>query len=392
MADVTAVDIGLFAIFVVVLVGPFLWKRIEQNLEAFLFVMGVIAASIAAVWTLQLVKDALIEPILKGIVPAVLLAGIVFHYGRRPIDRGMKKVQEKLSLKWIVFLMVVGLGLISSIITAIISALLLVEMVHLLPLDKKTRVEIVVITCFSIGLGAVLTPLGEPLSTIAITALQGPPHNADFFFLLRVLGVYVFPGVVVFGLIATVFVEGTHKHYFYPAEMIGRIAERKKKNNRPPPTVDVGGHSDPGHGRTVKDEEDVLVKEHVNEVFVRALKVYIFVLALIFLGAGMKVIIDKYLTQIPAMALYWVNTMSAILDNATLTAAEIGPQLSITQIKGALMGLLIAGGMLIPGNIPNIISAQKLKITSREWARLGIPLGMATMIVYFVWLYFIPFP
>jgi predicted cation transporter len=59
------------------------------------------------------------------------------------------------------------------------------------------------------------------------------------------------------------------------------------------------------------------------------------------------------------------------------------------QIEAALMGFLIAGGMLIPGNIPNIISAGKLGITNKEWARLGVPLGLVTMAVYFV-IIFIP--
>jgi predicted cation transporter len=40
--------------------------------------------------------------------------------------------------------------------------------------------------------------------------------------------------------------------------------------------------------------------------------------------------------------------------------------------------------MLIPGNIPNIISAGKLGITSKEWARLGFPLGVISMAIYFV--------
>jgi predicted cation transporter len=35
--------------------------------------------------------------------------------------------------------------------------------------------------------------------------------------------------------------------------------------------------------------------------------------------------------------------------------------------------------MLIPGNIPNIIAAHALKITSTEWARLGVPLGFVFM-------------
>jgi len=64
-----------------------------------------------------------------------------------------------------------------------------------------------------------------------------------------------------------------------------------------------------------------------------------------------------------------------------LAAAEIGPALSETQIKSALLGLLIAGGMLIPGNIPNIISAHALKIKSTEWARLGVPLGLVMMVL-----------
>jgi predicted cation transporter len=57
------------------------------------------------------------------------------------------------------------------------------------------------------------------------------------------------------------------------------------------------------------------------------------------------------------------------------------------QINAALMGLLIAGGMLIPGNIPNIISAGKLGITSKEWAKLGVPMGAVIMAVYFVVLF-----
>jgi predicted cation transporter len=57
------------------------------------------------------------------------------------------------------------------------------------------------------------------------------------------------------------------------------------------------------------------------------------------------------------------------------------------KVKSVLMGLLVSGGMLIPGNIPNIISANKLGITSKEWAKLGVPLGLAAMLVYFIILY-----
>ena len=105
----------------------------------------------------------------------------------------------------------------------------------------------------------------------------------------------------------------------------------------------------------------------------------------------MKVVIDKYVLGISPQILYWVNMVSAILDNATLTAAEISPAMSMVQIQAVLMGLLIAGGMLIPGNIPNIISAGKLGISSKEWAKLGVPLGLVLMAIYFMWIFYIPF-
>lgn len=87
--------------------------------------------------------------------------------------------------------------------------------------------------------------------------------------------------------------------------------------------------------------------------------------------------------------LYWINMVSAVLDNATLCAAEISNSMNEATIKAILMGLLISGGMLIPGNIPNIISASRLRITSKEWAILGVPLGLAVMAVMFVILFYL---
>ena len=153
MVSPTLVDIGLFAIVLVVLVGPFMVKKIEHNLEAFLFVMGVLAVTIAGFesravleaigynheqiaevgWNMKLITEAALEPVVKGIVPAVLVAGLLFHYGRDKAQRAMTSILDKVSIKVVVFLMVVILGLASSVITAIISALLLVELVNCMP-------------------------------------------------------------------------------------------------------------------------------------------------------------------------------------------------------------------------------------------------------------------
>jgi predicted cation transporter len=105
----------------------------------------------------------------------------------------------------------------------------------------------------------------------------------------------------------------------------------------------------------------------------------------------MKPLIVWYLDKIPAEGLYWINTISAVLDNATLTAVEIGPDMVLSQIISAIMALLIAGGMLIPGNIPNIVAAGRLKINMKEWAKIGVPIGAVIMVVYFVVLMFTQF-
>lgn len=333
---------SLSLIFFIVLLGPFLNRKIEGNLEAFLFVMGLASATVAGAWDLHLVKEGFVAPV--DITLAVLAAGLLFHYLRGYLDHVMRRVLVTVPLKAVVFAGIVFLGLVSSVISAIIAALLLVELINLLPLHRRAEVHLTVVACFAIGLGAALTPLGEPLSTIAVSKLAGPPHHATFFYLLKLLGVYAAAAVVLLG-VAGIFLV------------------------RPAPEdveASLSGESDEGG---------------LGGVFLRAFKVYIFVMALIFLGAGFKPLVNLYLASVSPLALFWVNISSAILDNATLAAAEIGPALSEAQIKSALLGLLIAGGMLIPGNIPNIIAAHALRIKSREWAALGVPLGLAMMVV-----------
>ena len=332
--------IGLCLIFVVVLIGPFLNNKIEANLEAFLFIMGAISASLSNAWSAEVIQEGFVAPI--NITLAVLAAGVLFHYLRRYIDHAMRRILITVPLGAIVCAGIIILGLLSSIISAIIAALLLVELITVLPLHRHAEINLTIIACFAIGLGAALTPLGEPLSTIVVSKLSGPPYHATFYYLFNLLASSVILAVVILGIIG-----------------IFLVVEEPEDT-----------------GESLAAEEE---KEKLSEVFVRAAKVYIFVMALIFLGAGFKPLMDTCVLKLPSQILFWVNMVSAILDNATLAAAEIGPSLSTAQIKSAILGLLISGGMLIPGNIPNIIAAHALHIKSTEWARLGVPLGLVLM-------------
>ncbi len=348
---VTTVDMMLAVIALLVLIFPFKVKIVEQNLEVFLFIMGAAAVTVTSKWSMELIKMAAEEPVMKGIVPAVLIAGFIFLYGQKIFQSFMNGLVQKMNVNVIIFVSTFILGLICSVITAIISALFLCEIANTLPLDRKNKINYVIIACFAIGLGAVLTPLGEPLSTIAITKLQGAPMypggpgDATFFYLMDQLGILIILGVLLCSAFAMFYIKPTS----------GK--------------VEIMGSGEEGS---------------IREVIIRTLKVYAFVAALFLLGAGMEVLIFKYFTKIPDYVLFWVNMISAILDNATLTAAEISKALSQRQINAALYGLLISGGMLIPGNIPNIISAGKLGITSSEWAKLGVPLGLVLNALYFV--------
>ncbi|WP_126428134.1 DUF1646 family protein [Brevibacillus marinus] len=329
--------IGLVIILALVLFLPFFVKKVEHNLEIFLFVMGIAAVLVSGVFSGELLIHALKDPI--TITIAVFVAGLLFKWLADPLEKSVAAMSRIMPMRVFLALIVIVLGLISSVITAMIAALVLVAIVSVLKLDRKSELLVVVMACFSIGLGAALTPLGEPLSTIATSKL-----NENFFFLLELLGIYIIPGVVLFGVFTAILVK---------------------------PEVN-------GSGLTAEK-----TTESYKEIAIRALKVYLFVMALTFLGSGFEPLINLYIIDLHPYLLYWINMISAVLDNATLAAAEISPEMSLATVKAVLLGLLISGGMLIPGNIPNIISAGKLNITSKEWARLGVPIGLVAMVVYF---------
>ena len=331
--------VGLIIILLLVLFLPFT-KLVERNLEVFLFIMGVAAVTVSQVWNWPLVKEALVHPI--SITIAVLVAGLLFRWFKSPIENGTMAVSRAMPFRVFVALFVIILGLVSSIITAIVAAIILASIVPILRLDRKSEIRLVILACYSIGLGAVLTPIGEPLSTITVGKL-----NEDFFYLLKLVGPSVVPSVLLVG-IASAF------------------------------AIKVPGEN---YGSSSSAESDV---ESYSEIIIRSAKIYLFVMALTFLGAGFEPFIEKYLLGLSPLILYWINILSAILDNATLAAAEISPAMDETTIRAILMGLMISGGMLIPGNIPNIISAGKLKITSREYASFAFPIGLIAMAAYFV--------
>ena len=161
---------GLGAILLVVLLGPVMFEPIGQNIEVFFLVVGAFASAISGQWGRELLHAAVTEPI--ALTVAVLVFGVVVRLVRPWLDRGVERLVKIVEPRWIYFGLIIALGLLSSVITAVIAALVLVEAIALLKLDRRSEIAAVVLACFAIGLGAALTPVGEPLGTIAIAALK----------------------------------------------------------------------------------------------------------------------------------------------------------------------------------------------------------------------------
>jgi predicted cation transporter len=333
--------IVLGALMGTVLLLPFFSKRVEEELEAFILIIGVAAVTTSGLWSWRLLAEAAREPV--AITIAVLIAGYLFHVARSHIKAWTAKAVAACGMRLFVFLLVAGLGLLSSIITAMIAAAVFAGVIMALGLGRKSMIRVTVIACFAIGLGAALTPIGEPLGTIVVSKLSGEPYHAASGFLLKQLGLWVIPAVLIISVLAAFAAKSDH----------------------------AAGSGD-------------VSKEAIKSVFGRGVRTYIFVAGLVLLAQGLMPLVDRFIVGLPHAAIYWINISSAALDNATLAAAEISPKMDLYTIKSAILGLCAAGGILIPGNIPNIICAGKLGIKSKEWAATGVPLGLALMLILFV--------
>jgi predicted cation transporter len=328
----------LIIVLILTAVLPFVVKQVEHHIEFFLLLMGMLAAIISGSFTLHTFTEIFSDKFLYLITVVVLIFSTVFVLSERKIKQFIQYLLRKLPLKLLVFLIITVLGLLSSFITAIVAALLLVEIISLLPLKHSLMIKINIIACYTIGMGSALTPVGGPLSMIVVSKL-----NAGFFYIFLETGLFFIPVIILLGVLGALLTKRDEHH--------GKIH---------------------------------VIYEKQSSIVQRTAKIFMFIVALELLGAGFEPIIERNFIHFNNLLLYWVNMLSAILDNATLAAAEISPAMTEVQIKTILLSLIISGGMLITGNIPNIITAGKLKIPPKEWLKFGLPLGIVLLVIGYV--------
>jgi predicted cation transporter len=323
------------------LIGPIAVHWIERNIEVYIVVIGIIATVLAGGADAAVIHQALTAPIM--ITVAVIAAAILFRETREALDRGFDRMRSRIPRPVLTAIAIFVLAMLSSVITAIVAALVLVEIVGLLHIHEVQRADVVVAGCFAIGLGAALTPVGEPLSTLAAHAL-----NLRFLGLFEWLAPWVIPGVVASSMLAGYFALG--EYFEAPA----------------------GPH----------------VRETLVDILIQGAKVFGFVAGLVLISEAYAPMARRFVPMLSDAALFWANTISAVLDNATLVALEVHG-MTLERARDVILALLISGGMLIPGNIPNVISAGALRIPSRQWARIAIPIGLVMLGIYFAVLQFL---
>ena len=324
-------------IILLVLIGPLFVPSIERNVEVFFLAVGLLTALVAGQLNARLLEAALIEPL--SFTLAVLVFGAAFRISRDHLDRQFARLIVVMEPRRICFYSTILLAALAPLITPVVAALVLVEAIALLRFDRSTETSATVLGCFAIGLGAGITPLGMPGIAVVLHSL-----HADFWYLARLLGPFVATGVI---LTAAPIL-------FFP--------------------VSYGAAVDPPRA---KDSWRLVT-------LVRPGKVYVFIAGLVALSGGLRPAVDMYIHRLPSFLLFWLNTLSAIVNNSTLAAIEIGPTLSTSQQRAALLGLLISGGTLVTGNIPNIVAAARLGISSRQWARVGPKAGVPLLILCFL--------
>ena len=330
------------ALIGLLLIGPAVSRLVEEQIEAFFLVIGLLAMTLAGAWRWEVARHALAEPV--WITLAVIVAGVAFDQLRESMDRAMALVRARVARPLLCGGAVFLIALLSSVITAIVAALVLVETIGLLRLGSRARPRVTVAGCFAIGLGASLTPLGEPLSTLAADAL-----GLGFTGLFGLLALYVLPGMLACSIAAGLFVSNEEGAGAAPA------------------VVPALAH----------------LRESVLYSCLRGLRVYVFVAALVLVSRAFADLALRYVPRLSPGQLFWANTVSAVMDNATLVALEIHG-MEPARAREAIIALLVAGGMLIPGNIPNIVAAAALRIGAGGWAKVGIPMGLALLGIYFV--------
>lgn len=334
----------------------------------------------------------------------LLLVFFVLSLVAMLLEKKIDHTVESLSTKYrpesiiLVFCLVVGLaGSVSVVVTATLGGF------FFRTLQKVTkRVYTIPVVCYSaaIGISALLTTAGEPLSMFIAKNL-----GVGNIYLVKTFAPMVVINVILLSVAAWWFA----KQAPVKQETVEEAAEREiHEAEAVLPSVHGEAQARSAAGKTPETElkealeaAEGLLKEHGNfehkldGLLHKTVKLFCFVLGLMFFGVAMKAVAAQTMTKIGPGALFWANSTSTFADNALLGLVEILKGMSQYSVLSAGISLALWGVGLVPGNVCNVVLKELLGISFKEWAKVGMPVAIALAVFNFVllqifgnWLYF----
>lgn len=320
------------------------------------------------------------------------------------LEKKIDKMVESLSTRYkpeslvLVFCLVVGLaGSVSVVVTATLGGF------FFRTLQKVTKkLYTVSVVCYSaaIGISALLTTAGEPLSMFIAKNL-----GVGNLYLVKTFTPIVVINVVVLSIAAWWFAKKAPAKQETVEETAGReIHEAEVMLPSVRSNAEILSEAGKTASTELKEALDAAVKliekyesvEHkLDELLHKTAKLFSFVLGLMLFGVAMKAVAAQTMTKAGTGLLFWANSVSTFADNALLGLVEILRGMGQYEVLSAGISLALWGVGLIPGNVCNVVLKELLGISFKEWAKVGMPVAIALAVFNFVllqifgnWLYF----
>ena len=263
-------------------------------------------------------------------------------------------------------LLVGSMGSISVVVMAVLGGIFFRT---LQGVSKRDLTPSVVWYSAAIGISALLTTIGEPLSLfIARNLGESTPY------LLR-----TYTGFCALNVIACAAAAAFLASRAAPLpETTEEAAEREVHEAE----AVLPGMSGNGAKEEVREAFEAVEKlEHEQHDLThetvalvnRTANIYVFVLGLLFFGESVKPIASHLFSSMHPMLAFFVNAISAVADNALLGLLEVQPGMSQESVLIIGISLAFWGVGLVPGNVCNVVLKDQLGIRFGTWARHGIP-------------------
>lgn len=377
---------------VAMIVLPIKFKIVDEQLGYFFLLIGGVMLALAfALGTVMFKDGSFVQHLMHGhkeglhsIVtePWMLilfyfvlsLLAIVF---RQRIERRVRGWAERVSPPVLIAIMVLTVGALGSVSVVVMATVGGIFFRTLQKVTKKDYTPSVICFSAAIGISALLTTVGEPLSLfIARNLGEGTGY------LLRTYG-----GIVT---INVVLLAGMAWWFAARAKSLPETVEQKMVREVHEAEAEL---AKAGDGKEVREalaaveefeEEHHDFAHHLDQLLHSTSKLFFFVIGLMLYGEAVKPVAAHIFGNMHPIAAFFGNSISAVADNALLGLLEV--QAGMAQSVVFVLGLSLAfwGVGLVPGNVCNIVLKEKLGISFGAWARYGIPVALVLAAVNFV--------